>query len=198
MGKLRAIAIALGAPGLFLIAFLDASFLSLPEIADLLVIFMVTRHKSRMVLYVICATLGSLGGCLVMYYIGRKGGDALLRKRFKSGIVDRTLATFQRYGIMAVLIPSILPPPAPFKIFVLIAGVAGIEVTRFSAAIVVGRGLRYLALGVLALEYGDRAMAYLAEHGGRVSLVVVGVLVAAFAAYLVWSRVQDRKDRYKP
>src|SRR5882762_11901310 len=94
--RLRALALALGAPGLFLIAFLDASFLSLPEIADLLVVFMVTRHKSRMLLYVACATLGSLGGCLVMYVIGRKGGDALVRKRFASGAVERTLRAIQR------------------------------------------------------------------------------------------------------
>ena len=195
MGKLRAIAIALGAPGLFLIAFLDGSFLSLPEVADLLVVFMVTRHKSRMLLYVASATLGSLGGCLIMYYIGRKGGDAVVRKRFASGAVDKTLRAFQRYGIMAVLIPAILPPPAPFKIFVLLAGVAGIEVPRFTAAIIAGRGFRYLVLGVLAYEYGDRAMTYMAEHGVAVSLTVAGVLGGAFVAYLLWTRARTGKSR---
>lgn len=195
MGKLRAIAIALGAPGLFLIAFLDGSFLSLPEVADLLVVFMVTRHKSRMLLYVASATLGSLGGCLIMYFIGRKGGDAMVRKRFASGAVDKTLKTFQRYGILAVLIPAILPPPAPFKIFVLLAGVAGIEVTRFTVAVLAGRGFRYLALGILAYAYGDQAMAYMSEHGVAVSLTAVGVIGAAFAAYLVWTRARASKSR---
>ena len=195
MGKLRATAIALGAPGLFLIAFLDGSFLSLPEVADLLVVFMVTRHKSRMLLYVASATLGSLGGCLIMYFIGRKGGDAMVRKRFASGAVDKTLKAFQRYGIMAVLIPAILPPPAPFKIFVLLAGVAGIEVWRFTVAVLVGRGFRYLVLGVLAYEYGDRAMTYMSEHGVAVSLTAVGVVGAGFAAYLVWTKARAAKSR---
>ena len=126
VGRLRALAVALGAPGLFLIAFLDSSFLSLPEIADILVVYMVTQHKSRMLLYVGATLLGSLAGCLVMYYIGLKGGEALISKRFSGGSVERARAALQRHGVMTVLIPSILPPPAPFKIFVLLAGVAGI------------------------------------------------------------------------
>src|SRR6476661_3154528 len=120
VGRVQVLALALGAPGLFLVAFLDSSVLSLPEIADLLVIWMVMQHKERLVLYALSATAGSLAGCLLLYYIGRKGGDALVRKRFHSATVDKTLASFQRYGIITVLIPSILPPPAPFKIFVLL------------------------------------------------------------------------------
>ena len=89
---------------------------------------------------------------------------------------------------MAVLIPSLLPPPAPFKIFVLLAGVAGISAARFATAIAIGRGVRYLALGFLAVKYGDRAMAYMRENGTVVSLAVVGVLAAGFGAFLLWSR----------
>src|ERR1700745_1468880 len=98
----EALALALGAPGLFLVAMLDSSVLSLPEIADLLVVWMVVQHKERLVLYAASATLGSIAACLALYYVGRKGGDALVRKRFKSAAVDRTLAAFQRYGLMAV------------------------------------------------------------------------------------------------
>src|ERR1700755_705390 len=155
----QGLALTLGAPGLFLIGFLDSSFLSFPEVNDILLVLMVTRHKERMILYAACATLGSLSGCLVLYYVGRKGGDAFVRKRFRSGTVDRTLATVQRYGVWAVLIPSLLPPPAPFKIFVLLAGVAGISASRFTAAILIGRGVRYFGEGILALYYGDQAIA---------------------------------------
>ncbi len=94
-----------------------------------------------------------------------------------------------------MLIPSILPPPAPFKIFVVLAGVAGISATRFTLAIAIGRGTRYLALGFLAVKYGDRAIAYLRDKGPIVALTVVGLLVAGFAGYLVWSRVQKAKRR---
>lgn len=184
----RTLAIAMGAPGLFLIAFLDSSFLSLPEIADIMVVYMVTRHKPRVVLYVLCTTLGSIAGCLVMYFIGRKGGEAIIRKRFASKNVERAMAAFKRHGMMAVLIPSLLPPPMPFKIFVLLSGVAGISTTRFVTAIAIGRGARYAALGYLAVRYGDAAMAYMRQNGAIVALAVVGVLIAGFAAYLIWAR----------
>jgi membrane protein YqaA with SNARE-associated domain len=195
VGRLRALALALGAPGLFLIAFLDSSFLSLPEIADILVVYMVTQHKERMLLYVGATLLGSLAGCLIMYFIGLKGGEALVKKRFAGGSVERARAALQRHGIMTVLIPSILPPPAPFKIFVLLAGVAGIRVGQFTMAIIIGRGARYLLLGLLAVRYGDRTMTYVEEHAVLVSLVTVGILAAGFVAYLWWSKAQAAKSR---
>jgi membrane protein YqaA with SNARE-associated domain len=189
---IRTFAVALGAPGLFLVSFLDSSVLSLPEIADLLVIYMVTQHKARLLLYVVSATAGSVAGCLILYYLGRKGGEALMRKRFHAASVDRTLGAFRRHGVMAVLIPSILPPPAPFKIFVLLAGVAEISVARFTAAIAIGRGARYMAEGLLAVWYGDRALAYIHAHGKEASLIVVGLLAAGLVAYLLWNRHASR------
>jgi membrane protein DedA with SNARE-associated domain len=98
------------------------------------------------------------------------------------------MRALQRNGVMAVLVPSLLPPPAPFKVFVLLAGVVGISAVRFATAIAIGRGVRYLALGVLAVKYGDRAMAYMRERGTVVSIAAVAVLAAGFGAYLLWSR----------
>ena len=181
---IQAVALMWGAPGILLVAFLDSSILSLPEIADLLVIYMVTRNHALFGLYVVSATLGSLAGCLALFYIGKKGGEALMRRRFHEAHVDRTLAAFRRHGVMAVLVPSILPPPAPFKIFVLLAGVAEISVARFSIAIVIGRGARYLIEGLLALWYGERAMAYIQEHGIPVALAAITLLVLGFVIYL--------------
>src|SRR5260221_6030833 len=112
----RHIALTFGGPGLFLIAFLDASFLSLPEINDILLVWMVTRHKHRFLLYVLSSTLGSIAGCLVLYYLGRKGGEEFIHKRFGGSNVERAMATFRHYGLMAVLIPAPLSPPATFKI----------------------------------------------------------------------------------
>jgi membrane protein YqaA with SNARE-associated domain len=186
--RIQALALALGAPGIFLVAFLDSSILSLPEIADLLVIWMVTNNRSRFLLYVVSATIGSLLGCLVLYGIGKKGGASVVRRRFSSTSVDRALAAFRRHGVMAVLIPSILPPPAPFKIFVLMAGVADISVARFSSAILVGRGARYTVEGLLALWYGERAMTFIRNNGTTVALVVVGVLVVGFVVYVRWTK----------
>ena len=195
IGKIHLFAIGLGGPGLFGIAFLDSSFLSLPEIADLMVIYMVTQHKTRVIVYATAATLGSLAGCLVMYYIGRKGGDALVAKRFTTANIERAKASFQRHGVMTVLIPSLLPPPAPFKIFVLLAGVAQIDVKSFTLAVALGRGIRYFALGFLAIEYGDRALAYLHENGVMVSVIAVGLLAAGFLGYIIWNKAERGRNR---
>jgi membrane protein YqaA with SNARE-associated domain len=181
---------ALGAPGIFLVAFLDSSILSLPEVADLLVIWMVTNNKSRIVIYVVSATLGSLLGCLLLYGIGKKGGAGFVHRRFGSTNVERALNAFRRHGIMAVLIPSILPPPAPFKIFVLLAGVADISVARFSTAILIGRGVRYTTEGLLALWYGERAIAFIHQNTATVALATVIIIAVGFLIYLRVSRSQ--------
>jgi membrane protein YqaA with SNARE-associated domain len=185
---IQGVALTLGGPGLFLIAFLDSSFLSLPQINDLLLVWMVTRHPQLMPYYALMAVLGSIAGCLVMYYIGRKGGDALMKKHFSGPSSLRHMALFQRYGVLAVLVPSLLPPPAPFKIFVILAGVARIPVLKFCAAIAIGRGIRYFGEGLLAVWFGQQAMAYVAEHGREVSLWLVGVIVLGGLLYWLWTR----------
>jgi len=190
--RIQALAMALGAPGIFLVAFLDSSILSLPEIADLLVIWMVTNNKPRALLYVVSATLGSLVGCLLLYGIGKKGGAGFVHRRFGSTNVERTLDAFRRHGVMAVLIPSILPPPAPFKIFVLLAGIADISVARFSTAILIGRGLRFGLEGLLALWYGERAMAFIQENSTTAALVAVALIAIGFVVYLWRSRPKPR------
>lgn len=184
----QAFALTIGGPGLFLIAFLDSSFLSLPQLNDLLVILMVLQRKELVVYYAAMATLGSIAGCLVMYLIGLKGGEALLRRRFKARSVDRGLGAFRRYGLLAVLIPALLPPPAPFKIFVLLAGVSRVSLTSFVTAIAVGRGVRYLGEGLLAVWYGDEAVAYLEAHGEQAALALVGAVVALTIGWAIWHR----------
>ena len=181
-------ALSIGGPGLFLVAFLDSSFLSLPEINDLLVILLVIQHKERMAYYALLATLGSLSGCLVLYFLGRKGGEALVRRRFGGPRLDRAMALYQRYGVLAVAIPAILPPPSPFKVFVLLAGVTRLPVLQFVTALALARGLRYFGAAWLAVRYGDQAIALLEENGHTVSLVVAAVVVAAVVAYLFLSR----------
>jgi len=195
VGALQAFALALGAPGLFVIGFLDSSFVPLPELNDLLLVFMVTTHKSRMPLYAATAVLGSLAGCLVLYYIGRSGGAALVNRRFSSGRVSRSMAVLQRYGVISVLVPCLLPPPAPFKIFMLLAGVAGISVGRFTIAILVGRMIRFFGLGFLALRFGDAAMELLRERGDTVAYGLIGFLLAAVGIYILWTKARARKDR---
>src|SRR5262245_50857954 len=157
---LQTVAVTWGMPGLFIVAFLDSSFLPLPELNDVLLVWMITRNKPLMILYAASVAAGSLTGCLVLYYIGRRGGERLVKGRFGAERVERATATLQRYGTVAVLMLCLLPPPAPFKLFVLLAGVGGISVGRFSLAIVIGRVFRFFGLGLLAIRYGDGALAF--------------------------------------
>ena len=183
----EAFALSIGGPGLFVVAFLDSSFLSLPEINDLLVVLLVIQHKERMVYYALMATAGSIVGCLVLYYIGRKGGEALLRRRFGGPRLQQAMGLYQRYGVLAIAIPAILPPPSPFKVFVVMAGVSKLPVLHFASAIAVARGFRYFGEGWLAVRYGDQALTMLEEHGRTVSIgLAVVVVVGSLVAFLVW------------
>ena len=193
----QSVALSIGGPGLFFIAFLDSSFLSLPEINDLVVVLLVVQHKERMLYYALMATLGSLAGCLVLYYIGRKGGAALARRRFGGRRMERALTLYQRYGALAIAIPAVLPPPAPFKVFVLLAGIAGVPVLHFAAVIGLARGFRYTAEAWLAVRYGDQAIALIEENGRSLSIALAVFVLGGVAAWLIWrARRRDPvKDR---
>lgn len=185
---IQAFALGIGGPGLFVVAFLDSSFLSLPEINDLLVVMLVIEHNARMPYYALMATLGSVAGCLVLYSVGRTGGEALVRRRFGGPRMARALALSKRYGVFAIAVPAILPPPAPFKIFVLLAGVAAVPLWQFATTIALARGFRYFAIGVLSVRYGDDAIAFIEANGRAVALVLVGLIVAGGAAWILWRR----------
>jgi membrane protein YqaA with SNARE-associated domain len=186
-------AIGLGGPGLLAIAFLDSSFISLPQINDILVVLMVTKHKAWMPYYAVMATLGSIAGCYAIYYLAEKGGEAFLRRRAHSAHVDRTLALYKRHGLLALMIPALLPPPAPFKLFVLLAGVAGVRPLQFVTAIAVARGARYLALGFLAIYFGDAALELMRTRGRLVALVLAALLAGTALGWWAWNRYNSSR-----
>jgi membrane protein YqaA with SNARE-associated domain len=182
------LALSLGGPGLFVVAFLDSSFISLPQINDLLVVLMVVRNKPLMPYYALMATAGSVAGCYVLYLIAERGGEAFLAKRLKRGHVERALALYRKRGVLALMVPALLPPPAPFKLFVLLAGVAEVTPLAFVTSIAIARGLRYLVIGMLAVWYGDFALQLLSEHGREAALWVVAFIVAAAIAWWLLRR----------
>lgn len=190
---LYGVALALGGPGLFVIAFLDSSFISLPQINDMLVVLMVTEHKPWMLYYALMATLGSLAGCYVIYRLAEKGGEAFLKKRAHAASIDRALAMYKRHGLMALMIPALLPPPAPFKLFVLIAGLAEVRPVQFVLALAVARGARYLALGVLAIYYGDAALELMRTRGRDVAIGLAALLALSTLGWWAWSRYHSTR-----
>jgi membrane protein YqaA with SNARE-associated domain len=183
----QSVALSIGGPGLFIIAFLDSSFLSFPQIVDLLIVTMAIQQPYRMVYYASMATIGSLAGCLALYAVARRGGEAWMHSRFRGERVARARALFQRHGVLAVLVMSLLPPPAPFKLFVLLAGVSAMPWRRFAATIAVGRAARYFGEGLLAIWYGRQVFEFLQIHGRAVAIVGL-LLVAAGTAWLLLHR----------
>jgi membrane protein YqaA with SNARE-associated domain len=192
---IQPIALSLGGPGLLLIAFLDSSFLSFPEIPDLLLVWFVVEHPQRWAYYALMATTGSVAGCFALYSVFRKGGEAMLRRRFKAARVERALGLIRRYGLLAVVVPAILPPPAPFKIFVILAGASGIPVRKFLGAVVIGRGARYTSEALLAYYYGEAAITYISENLRPLSLWIAGGVGVLGIAYIIWrQRSQKRRS----
>lgn len=185
---IQGVAVTLGGPGLFIIGYLDSSFLSFPEVNDLLIVGMVMKHPHLLPYYAFMATLGSTLGCLTIYYVARKGGEAFLRKRFKEHHVDGGLKLFQKYGLLVLIVPALLPPPAPFKIFVILAGAAKMSPWTFALAIVLGRGFRYFGEGLLAVWYGERALDFIQAHGREVGLAMGLLVLIGGVIYFLWRR----------
>jgi membrane protein YqaA with SNARE-associated domain len=184
----------LGPTGLFVVAFLDSSFLSIPEINDILVVSFSAADPGRAWLAVLMATLGSLAGCLVLREIGWRGGEHFLVKRFGAERVARTRAAFERWNVLTLALPALLPPPTPFKIFVLSAGVFGLPRRRFLITVALARGLRYSVWAALGAIWGPEAMAWLRAADHFVSdnpLVVLWVFAVGLlftCLWLLWRR----------
>ena len=115
-----------------------------------------------------------------------------LRKRFSPRHVERVMGIYEKYGVLAVIVPALLPPPTPFKLFVLLAGVSGVRPVPFAVSIAAGRGFRYLAIGLLSVWYGARAVTFLQEHGTQAAIVVAVLMAAALA---IWFVVRQRQRR---
>ena len=187
---IQAWASGMGGIGLFVIALLDSSFLSFPQVNDLLIIVLSTKYPARMPYYASMTTVGSLIGCFMLYAVARRGGESLLRKRLKGRYVDRALELYQRYGLLAVVVPALLPPPVPFKVFVLLAGAAAVAPWRFGVAVIIGRGIRYFGQGYLAVLYGDEAAGFMKAHGTGIG---IGLAVVAVGAGVVVVMIRKRR-----
>ena len=168
--------ITFGAFGLFAVALLDSAFVPLPSSADALMLLLSTAHPRWMPLYAFMATAGSAIGCWILYLISRRAGARALR-RFSEAKQKRVKDWIERYDMAAVLVATLLPPPFPFKLFVVTAGVFRFSLTRFMIAIVVGRAFRFLLEGFFAVRYGDQAKDILARYYPWIGLGVVLIIL---------------------
>lgn len=179
LARLSEYFIALGPLGLFAVAFLDSTFVPLPSSADALMILLTTAKPRWMVIYAVLATAGSAIGCVVLYSISRRAGSRALRK-FSPSKQKRVKELIDRYDVLSVLVASLMPPPFPFKLFVVTAGVFRFSLTRFTVAIVAGRMFRFLLEGYLAIRYGAQAMEVLAKYYPWIGLGLAVLVIAFF------------------
>jgi membrane protein YqaA with SNARE-associated domain len=169
--------ITYGAFGLFVVAVLDSTFVPLPSSVDALMLLLSATNPSWMLLYAFMATTGSALGCLILYLISRRAGARALN-RFSEKKQARVKNWIERYDMFAVLGATLLPPPFPFKLFVITAGVFRFSLVRFMLAILVGRGFRFLLEGYFAVRYGAQAKEILAKYYPWIGLgLVVGIVV---------------------
>src|SRR3989440_12134979 len=175
-------------PAMILIGALDSSLLSLPEVNDYLVMARCYTHPRTVYFFPMFAAIGSVLGCSLLYTILRRGGQAVLHRRFRIDHVLRVERAYARFGILALAVPALLPPPMPFKIFVATAGALQFPRRRFLLTILIARSVRYYAEGILAVYYGERVLRFLRDNGLMIVTVVGGLCLIALAVYLLSSK----------
>src|SRR5215204_2866491 len=180
--------IYLAAPAMIIIGALDSSLLSLPEINDYLVVGRCFKDPKAAFYFPLFAAIGSVIGCNLLYTIVRRGGQAVLRKRFNAQSIERVERAYERFGFLAIGIPAILPPPLPFKIFVATAGALEYPRWKFLLTVMIARSVRYYVEGILAVFYGRRVLLFLKDNGLVIISIVATLLLIAGLIYLAVNR----------
>jgi membrane protein YqaA with SNARE-associated domain len=194
-GWLTRVVSTIGSAGLFLVAFLDSSVLSFPFVTDLLFIEFVIQHPRRMIYYAAMAAAGSLAGCIWLYLLAKKGGE-MYRKKHHRKVPGRIQNLVHRHAFLSVSLPSILPPPFPFKAFVIAEGVAQVPLRTFVIGILIGRGLRYAVEGVFAIKYGASVENVMIQNK-TITILVPLVLIGAIYVLTRWLLKPAAKDDHQ-
>jgi membrane protein YqaA with SNARE-associated domain len=179
----------MGFCGVGVVALVDSATLPVPM--DAILAVYVWADKGHFWLYCLLASIGSMIGSLLPYGLGRAGGELFLLKRIDRRHFEKIRNHFERQEFLAMMIPSMLPPPTPWKAFVFAAGVFEMRVAPFLLAVFLGRMVRWLALSLLVLKLGPGAVDAVAHHG-LVLLAAVGG--AALIGFLWWWIKKGRKE----
>jgi membrane protein YqaA with SNARE-associated domain len=182
----------LGAWGVLVVAALDGAFIGLP--VDAVVAGYIYQDPGRFLLYALMASTGSTLGSIVIYVIGYKGGEELLRKRIPAERFERIHAAFDKHPFWSLMLPAMLPPPVPFKIFALAAAVSEMGFVRFLGAIFAGRMVRFLVLGVLTIKFGPGVVHMFGTVFRQHYYLILEAILVGLVVWLVMRR-RKRKTR---
>ncbi len=177
-------------PAMVLIGALDSSLLSLPEINDYLVVARCYSDPKSVFYFPLFAAAGSVIGCNLLYAIMRRGGQAVMRRRFSAENIARVEKAYARFGFLALAVPALLPPPMPFKIFVATAGALEYPRWRFMMTIMIARSVRYFVEGALAVFYGEQVIDFMRVNGVYILSGVGALVVVGIGVYLLVKRVR--------
>jgi membrane protein YqaA with SNARE-associated domain len=179
--------IAYGPFGLFAIALLDSALIPMAGGPDAVLLLLSMARPSWMLIYAAAAAIGSTAGCVILYYISRRAGGRALA-RFSDQKQARVKELIDRYDVLSVLVASLLPPPFPFKLFVVTAGVFRLSVLRFTVAIAIGRAFRYVLEAYLAAHYGERAKDLIAQYYPIIGVSLAVLIILGFIGRNLWRR----------
>jgi membrane protein YqaA with SNARE-associated domain len=183
----------LGIWGVCGIGFIDAAAIPVPM--DLIIAGYVWGHKRQFYLYVLLASLGSALGGLIPFFLGRAGGELFLMKRINRARFEQLRDRFEKQEFLAMMVPSILPPPTPWKLFVIAAGVFDMKTWNFILAVFAGRVIRYMVTAVLTIAYGPQIVEIVgvltSRH--RIALAVVLLVLLGGLGFWVWRTVWKKK-----
>lgn len=182
----------LGIWGVFVIAFADSALLGMP--VDFVVATYVYQDRRRLLLYIAMASLGSALGSIPLYIIGYLGGEKVLRKRISEERFLKIHRSFEEHEFWALMFPGMLPPPTPFKIFVLGAAVFEMRFRDFLVAIFLGRFVRFLSLSVLVLWFGPQMVGLFGGVVKRHWMLVLVTVAAGLCVWLVLRRGKSSRD----
>ncbi len=182
--------IYVAAPAMVVIGTLDSSLLSLPEINDYLVVARCYSDPKSVFYFPLFAATGSVIGCLVLYTIMRRGGQAVMRRRFSAENIAKVERAYARFGFLALAVPALLPPPMPFKIFVATAGALEYPRWRFMLTVMIARSVRYIVEGTLAVFYGEQVLDFMRANGLYILSGVGALAVVGAGGYVLFKHVR--------
>jgi membrane protein YqaA with SNARE-associated domain len=188
------------APIMIFVGALDSSLLSLPEVNDYITAYRVAHNPSEVYYFPLFPAIGSVIGCLVLYRIARRGGQ-FVTKRFHPRHLDRVKEIYRKWGIFALVIPALLPPPMPFKIFVVAAGALNYPATRFATVIMIARTARYYFWGWVAFFFRNEVLqilGWLESHIVEILGAIIALFILSFIGRRVFTRLRGESPDQTP